>query len=116
MFTEDPSVFMQDFGVLVTWFGVPWAIDRSGPSLDSSKYVVGDAPNTQTALALKDQPDGDVLGDRAQSRAYKITFPATQFVGIKRADAIVIGGVKYSVINASSIDDGALFEATLEAV
>ncbi len=115
MFAEDTAAYMRDFGELVTWYGAPWAVDRSGVSLDSSKF----GPNglrQQTALAIFDQPDDDVLGKRALSRGYEITFPVGQFVGVKHADAVVIGGKNYSVREVKSLDDGAFVAAALEAL
>ena len=91
MFTENLAAYLPDFGVSVTW-------------------------QTQTALALFDKPDTDILSKRVQTRGYKITFPATQFAGIKRADAVVIASVSYSVLEVNSLDDGSFYCAELQAV
>lgn len=115
MFAEDTAVFLRDFGVLVTWYGAPWAVDRTGPTLDSTKFGPSGLQQ-QTALALFDKPDNDMLGKRALSRGYEITFPDTQFVGIKHADAIVIAGQNFSVLEIKSLDDGAFLVADLQSV
>lgn len=115
MLVESLATFFQDQGVPATWRNIPWAIDRSGESLDSSKIPPGGLKQ-QTAAVLFDRPDGDVLSKRVQSTGYKMTFPATQFVGIKRGDAVTIATINYSVLEVNSMDDGAIFEADLEAV
>lgn len=115
MLVESVSTFFADQGVSATWTNVPWAIDRVGSSFDSSKIPPGGL-NQQTALVLFDKQDGDVLSKRVQNTSYKITFPASQFVGIKRGDAVTVAGVHYSVLEVNSIDDGAVFEAELQAV
>jgi hypothetical protein len=110
--TEDLTVFFPDFGTPATWYGVPWAMDPSGPTLDSSKGT----PTPIVSKVLFDTPDQTVLGGRAQSRDFKMRFITSAFAGIKNKDAIVIAGTKYSVRTASTIDDGATSEATLEEV
>lgn len=66
MFLEDPSSFMADFG---------------------SPVIFG----SLTTMALFDQPSHDVLNGRSQSTAYCIEYPATDLVGLKRGDVVLIG-------------------------
>jgi hypothetical protein len=88
---ETLSVFIADMGVSATWNG--------GAS----------------QLVLFDQPDTDVLSKRVQTRGYKITFESTKFVGIKFGDAVVCNAMNFKVIQVNSLDDGAFYEAELEA-
>lgn len=115
MLVESLLTFVADQGVSATWYGAPWAVDRSGISLDSSKFGAAGL-QTVTAPVLFDQPDTDVLSKRVQTTGYKMTFIASQFPGIKRDDAVVINDANYSVLTASSLDDGAFFEAALQLV
>jgi hypothetical protein len=116
VFTENLALYLEDFGVEATWYGAPWALDRSGGvSLDSTKF----GPNglqQQTALVIRDEPDEIELGSRVLSRANQILFPTTQFVGIKNADAVVIGTDQFSVLEVKSLDDGAFMMAALQQV
>jgi hypothetical protein len=115
MFTENTAVFVADFGVPATWFSAAWAIDATGPSLDSSTFGPSGLVQ-QTANVLFDQPDTEILSRRVQSRGYKIAFPSSQFVGIKFNDAMTIAGVNYSVLEINDIDDGVFYEAVLQAI
>ena len=65
---------------------------------------------------LLDKTDTDVLSKRVQTTGYKMQFPSSQLVGIKRGDAVTIAAVNYSVREVNSLDDGAIYEAELEAV
>jgi hypothetical protein len=115
MLTENTAAYLADFGEPATWYGAPWIVDRTGASLDSTKF----GPNgleQQTALVFFDKPQSDVLSNRVSTRNYKIRWPATQFVGIKHDDAIEIDGVKYSVMQPTSLFDGAWFETELQSV
>lgn len=115
MFVENTAAYLADFGISATWFSAAWAQDPTGPSLDSSTF----GPNglvQQTELVLYEQPDTNVLSQRAQSRGYKIKFPSTQFVGIKFKDAVTIGSTNLKVMEVNSVDDGVFFEADLEAL
>jgi len=95
MFPEDSSSFMADFGS-------PVICKRTGT----------------TTTALFDQPDREVLGGRAQSRAYCIEYPASDLVGLVRGDTVLIGigpgwgfdasgfRLKYNGPNPGSADSG----------
>lgn len=114
MLVENLAEFMPDFGELVTWYGAPWVL-TTPPTLDPTKYGLNGLQQ-QTALAILDQPDEEGLGKRILSRAYTMTFPVTQFVGIKRGDAVVARGINFSVLEPKSLEDGKFFSADLQAV
>jgi hypothetical protein len=89
-FTENLAVFIKDFGVPVA-FG------------------------SQSTLALFDEPDAVVLGQRAISREYSMVYDATQLTGLVRSSTVTINAVAYTVREVLSLEDGAFFEARLEA-
>lgn len=110
------------FAIPVTWYGAPWVKDGTTLTLDSSQFTIVDPPTQQAANAFWDQPDQDA--PMVNSRDYAITFPFSQFVGIKRGDAILNsdaaciaknGTSRYRVKEVSSVEDGAFYRATLEA-
>jgi hypothetical protein len=115
VFAENLDVFVADFGVTV-YFG------------------------SQTALAIFDQPDGLILSQRVISRDYRITYEASKLVGLVHGDTVYVGEAgadwtadstfptadstlatadgfmvpAFTVLEITSIDDGAFFEARLE--
>jgi hypothetical protein len=89
-FVEDPDRFLADFGVLVT-FG------------------------TQTALAIFDQPDSEILSRRAQTTGYRITYSAAKLTGLGNGSVVSIAGEAYTALGTpNKIEDGVFLEATLE--
>ncbi len=92
-FCEPLEVFLSDFSDCCQWSGVT---------------------GSDTKPVLFDEPDGEVLSRRANSRGYKITFRASDFVGIQRGDAILVKNQTFSVLQVNSLDDGAFFEAQLQ--
>ena len=120
MFTENTAIFMADLGVSATWYSAQWAMDQTGPTLDSSTFGPGGLVQ-QTALVLFDGPDIEIVSRRVNSNTYKITYPqATTFVGIKFGDAVTIlqgrFAGNYRVIQVNDVDDGVIQEAILEAI
>ena len=89
MLTENTAAFLADFGVIAQ---------------------VG----TRHAAVLLDAPDANILGDRAQSTAYQMTFRAIDFPDLTHADTLLVAGNQYEVIIISSIDDGVFKHATLQ--
>ena len=66
MLLEDPSSFMADFGSPVIF-------------------------ESQTTLAIFEQPDSQILVGRVQSTGYSIEYPATKLVGLKNGSTVLIG-------------------------
>lgn len=98
MFTEDLSAFFQDFAVLVT------AGSLSTP-------------------AIFDAPDDSVLGDRATSTQYAITFVAGALGTLGYLATVLVSGTPnnqfdgtYRVRVVNSIEDGRMQRAVLEAL
>lgn len=80
-FTEDPSVFLADFGVPVTLGAV-------------SGYGVLDMPSEIVA-------DGVVL-----TTDYKVTCLTSVFGSAKYNDTVTVSGVAYTVRETLLVDDG----------
>ncbi len=91
MFSEDLSVFFNDFAVNAT-FGA------------------------ETQKVLADLPDEIFSGDQIVSGKYKITYQTGFFNGLKHGSAITVDSVNYTVNEVTAIDDGALTEAYLSKV
>ena len=92
-FVEDPSIFLNDFGVPC-------------------------AANTVNFLGILDAVDEEfnIGGGSVQTRQYKLTYQ-TSIVTLRRQDSVTVNGVAYTVRNApNTIDDGAWSEADLSKV
>ena len=88
---EDLSAFFADFGVTVTY-------------------------GSQTALAVFESPDGDMLGGRMISTGYAIRYKSGDLVGLKHNDTLSINGVGYRVNEVRLMFDGLTVRTALEAV
>ena len=89
MFTEDLSIFLEDFGVSCTAGAV-------------------------SALGILDMPTQVLAGDQILSTDYTLTAKASDFGNLLYGDAIIVAGVAYTVREARLIDDGALVELGLQ--
>lgn len=98
MFTEDLSAFFQDFAVLVTAGGL-------------------------STPAILDAPDDSVLGDRATSTQYAITFVARALGDLPYLSTVNVSGTPnaqfdgaYRVRAKNNIEDGRMQRAVLEFI
>ena len=114
MFAETPDTFLADFGVSATWTGQPWTFDGIAITFDSTVVTFDATTHIETSTVLFEQPDGNVLANRVQTRGYKITYRGTHFANMTNGDAIACNGMFFTVLQTSSIDDGTFFEAALE--
>lgn len=88
MFAESIASYLADFGVPAVW-------------------------GAKSATVLLDKADEDVLGGRAQSTTYDITYSAADFIGLNHGDSLTVAGVGYQVQTVSQIDDGVFNRARL---
>lgn len=89
MFPEVTSLFLADFGVPAT-FG------------------------SAIAQVILDAPGEDVLGSRAISTAYRMTFATADLPGLVYGSTIVVDGATYKVKDVMPIDDGVFSTASLQ--
>lgn len=87
--TEDPSLFLADFGVTVTSGAV-------------------------TGLGILDMPSQVLAGDMVLSTDYTLTARASDFGSLKYGDAITVAGTAYTVRETQYIDDGAMVQLGLQ--
>ena len=88
-FTEDLSVFLQDFGVACTAGSV-------------------------TALGILDMPSQIISGDMVLTTDYTLTARAADFGGLLYGDGITVDGVNYQVREVRKLDDGMMVEVGLQ--
>lgn len=89
--SEDPSVFLNDFGVSCTAGAV-------------------------SALGILDMPSQIISGDMVLTTDYTLTARAADFGGLKYGDAITVAGTAYQVRETRLIDDGVFVEIGLSKV
>ena len=83
MFAEDPTVFLQDFGVAVT-FGAT------------------------EGLGILDAPGEYVADGRVITTEYLLKTETSKFGGVTYGDSLTVGGAPYTVREAPlQVDDGA---------
>jgi hypothetical protein len=90
-FSEDLSVFLNDFGVSCTAGAI-------------------------SALGILDMPSQIISGDMVLSTDYTLTARTADFGGLKYGDAIAVAGVNYQVRETRLLDDGAMVEIGLQKV
>jgi hypothetical protein len=114
MFTESLSIFLGDFGVPAS-FKPPagtWTFD-GGPTFDSVTYTF-DGSTTYSAKVIFDTPETGVLGNRANSVNYEITYQTLQLPGLRNGSTITVKGNPFVVIDTNLIDDGTFSKARIE--
>ena len=89
MFIEDCSPYFADFGVIAQG---------------------GD----RQSLVLLDAPEHDVLGGRATSSAYAMTYTTASFPELSHGDQVRLGDTESSVIAVNKQSDGVIGIATLQ--
>jgi hypothetical protein len=94
MLSEDLTLFFADFAVPASW-------------------TPANGSPAQTAQVILDQPDDDIFGSGEISRAWSITYQATEFVGLKTSETISVNGAYYKVREVKALDDGAVMNAKL---
>lgn len=90
-FTEDLTLFLNDFGVSCTAGAV-------------------------SALGIFDMPTQVLAGEMVLSTDYTLTARASDFGGLLYGDGITVNGVTYSVRETRLIDDGAFVEIGLQRI
>jgi hypothetical protein len=88
MFTEDLSIFLDDFGVSCTAGAI-------------------------TALGILDMPGETVSGGMVISTEYMLTAKASDFGGLLYGDGITVNGTNYQVREVMLIDDGKFCQISL---
>jgi hypothetical protein len=88
MFTEDPTVFLADFGLPV----VAGAVE---------------------GLGILDMPTQIVAGDMVLTTEYSVRVEAAKFGGLHYGDGISVDGVNYQVREVHRVDDGIFVEVLL---
>lgn len=121
MFLETTPSFMADFGSPVIYTG---------------------QGRTQSAMALFDRPDTDVISGRVQTTGYRIEYSVSDLIGLSMNDSVLIGigpgwsidptgsrlvysganqagseSAEFRVIGSpNKLDDGVFMQAMLEKV
>lgn len=88
MITEDPTIFLQDFGVAV-----------------SSGLVSG--------LGILDMPGEVIMNDMVISTDYTLRCESAKFGGLAYGQPLQVDGVVYSVREVRRLDDGVMCEVSL---
>ena len=91
MFTEDLSIFLDDFGVSCTAGAI-------------------------TALGILDMPGETVSGGMVISTEYMLTAKASDFGDLLYGDSITVDGQSYKVHDNLPIEDGAFCLVVLELI
>lgn len=68
---------------------------------------------SRTAWVEWREPDDSILHDLVLASAITMTFPSTEFVGIRQGDAISADGKRYQVREVKVIHDGSESRANL---
>jgi len=89
MITEDPTIFLADFGVTVT-----------------SGAVSG--------MGILDMPGEAILDGMVISTDYRVRCLASLFGGLAWGSSITVGGTAYTVREVRLVDDGVFCEITLQ--
>lgn len=79
--TESPDVFLNDFGVAVT-FG------------------------SSTGKGILDQPTEIIAGGMVLTTDYQLTVKTSDFTGMDRGDSITVAGSTYTIREVRAVDDG----------
>lgn len=87
-FTENPDVFLADFGVPVVSGGM-------------------------SGLGIFDLPDSLIAGEVAMSTDYVVTVKRSVFSALKYGDSITVNGASYKVREPRILDDGVFMKVTL---
>lgn len=118
MFVESPGAFLVDFGVPASLTSAPgtWSFaDTSMNWANAAFKLDGTAdPILYSDLAIFDQPDSDVLGDRVISTEYQIIYRTEKFPPLTEGMEITVNGAIYEVIASKQLDDGEFSMAALE--
>ena len=94
---EALDVFLSDFGSSVSW----------SPSAGGA---------TQTAVAIFEKPDENIMGERVRSRDYQLTLRSDHLQGCDTGETVVIASASYTVRESRQIDDGVFKIITLSKV
>lgn len=95
--SESLDVFLSDFGSSVSW----------SPSAGGA---------TQTAAAIFEKPDENIMGDRVRSRDYQLTLRSDRLQGCDTGETVVVASASYTVRESRQIDDGAFKIISLSKV
>lgn len=87
-FVEDPTVFLDDFGVTVTAGAV-------------------------SGLGIFDMPGEYVAGDMVISTEYSLRALASDFGTLHYGDAMTVDGISYQVREVRKMDDGVFVDISL---
>lgn len=94
---EPLDAFLADFGTVVSW------LPSGGGAM-------------QTALAIFERPDENILGDRVRSREYQLTLRSDRLVNCDTGETVTIASASYTVRESRQIDDGVFKTITLSKV
>lgn len=93
------------------------SFDKAGltrPTLWTPSVGLPGAGVQQSTAVRFHAPAGDVFSGEVISTNYRIEYPNTRLVGLKRLEVLTIGGVQYTVREGpKSKHDGNYFEAEL---
>ena len=109
MFAENTSAYLADFGVPATF--TPPAGTYTFGGIVTYTFT---GSTTFSAVVLFDEPSADVVGGRAQTTEYEITFRTADLPGISLGGVVTIGGVAYTVLSSNTLNDGVFSNARLE--
>lgn len=84
MFTEDPAIFLEDFGLPVSAGGVE-------------------------GLGILDTPTEYIYNERAQTVEYLLRCEASKFAGLAYEDSVTVGVDSFKVREAPLLVDDGLF-------
>jgi hypothetical protein len=86
---ENPLIFLEDFGITVTY----------GP---------------YTLRGILSQPGQDLLGGRIESTQYELMFLTSQMPGVGYGSTLTIGGTVFTVLGTLQLDDGEFSTARMQ--
>jgi hypothetical protein len=89
MFTEDPDLFLADFGVSVTAGAV-------------------------SGVGILDMPGEVIMDNMVISTDYTLRVLASEFGGLGYGSSITVGGVAYTVRESRLLDDGVFLALSLQ--
>jgi type V secretory pathway adhesin AidA len=113
LFVENTAAFLADFPVPASYAAAGgWSLDGLA-TLDSSNTLDGGG-RVITGVVFFDEPDREILNNRAISSDYTITYRTLDFPGLVSGDEITVNGTLYVVLHAMKIEDGVFSRAILE--
>jgi hypothetical protein len=115
---ENTAAFLADFGVPASLLSAAgtWNFADATMNWANAAFTMSGTANPvlYQGTVIFDQPDSSLLGNRAISTEYQITFRTGDFPPLTQGMEITVNGTVYEVIDSMKISDGVFSRAMLE--